>query len=46
MVAAEGHYNVGWHQLRFDASCLASGVYIYRLSTANYSTTRKMMLIK
>ncbi|MDG5767564.1 YCF48-related protein [Balneolales bacterium ANBcel1] len=36
----------GTHQVAFDAANLASGVYIYRLSTGTTSLTRKMMLIK
>lgn len=36
----------GQHQVTFDASQLASGMYIYRLSSNNFTATRKMMLIK
>ena len=36
----------GEHQAYFDASGLASGVYIYRLETANYSQSRKMLLMQ
>lgn len=36
----------GAHTYQFDASNLASGMYLYRLQTDNFSTTKKMMLIK
>ncbi len=36
----------GRHQVAFDASSLASGVYIYRISAGNFVETRQMMLIK
>jgi hypothetical protein len=36
----------GVHMQPFDASKLASGVYLYRLETPSASTTRKMILMK
>jgi hypothetical protein len=36
----------GQHQIEFDASNLASGVYLYKLSSGNLTQTRKMMLMK
>lgn len=36
----------GEHQVEFDASSYASGVYFYRLSADSFSDTRKMMLVK
>lgn len=38
--------NAGSHQIQFDASDLASGVYIYRLETADFTATNKMILMK
>ncbi len=36
----------GRHQVQFDASSLASGVYFYRITTPEFNKVRKMMLIK
>jgi hypothetical protein len=36
----------GTHSVSFDASGLASGIYVYRLQTGEISLTRRMTLIK
>lgn len=36
----------GWYEYSFDASHLASGIYIYRLTAASKVFSKKMMLIK
>jgi hypothetical protein len=41
-----GNAESGRHSVEFDASHLASGVYIYRLTTAGQVFTRKLTLIK
>lgn len=38
--------NAGTYNIDFDASGLPSGVYFYRLQTAEFTETKKMMLIK
>ncbi len=37
---------VGSHSINFDASKLASGLYIYKLTAGNFTQSRKMMLLK
>jgi Secretion system C-terminal sorting domain len=41
-----GEMNVGFHKIAFNASSLASGLYIYKLSGNNVNLTKKMMLLK
>jgi hypothetical protein len=36
----------GYYEVEWDASRIASGVYIYRLTAGKYISTKKMMLIK
>jgi hypothetical protein len=36
----------GYYQVSFEAGSLASGIYIYRLSTKNYTKSQKMLLLK
>lgn len=45
-VLVEAHQQAGTHLISFDASRLASGVYLYRLSAAGQILTQKMTLIK
>ena len=43
---AKGYYNSGSHLVSFDASELASGIYIYRIITDQGSISKKMILVK
>jgi len=36
----------GRHTVKFNGDKLPGGVYIYRLSAGNYSTSRKLILLK
>jgi len=36
----------GVHSARFDASSLATGVYMYRLTAGDFTSVKKMMLLK
>lgn len=42
----QGFKEAGYHDVEFDGSTLASGVYLYRLKTKNQVQSRKMILIK
>ena len=41
-----GYLNAGTHKINFAAGNLASGVYLYRLTTASYSKVKKMILLR
>ena len=41
-----GKMAAGHHTVNFNASNLASGMYIYRISAGNFVATKKMMLLK
>lgn len=38
--------NQGYHIVNFDASQLATGVYIYRITANNFSASKKLLLLK
>ncbi|MBU1880479.1 T9SS type A sorting domain-containing protein, partial [bacterium] len=42
----DGHRDAGYHEVTFDASNLASGVYIYQLKVNDFSTNGKVILMK
>jgi len=41
-----GEKDAGHYEIRFDASGLASGVYLYRLQAGAYVQTRKLVVVK
>jgi hypothetical protein len=43
---AEGEREAGYHEVKFDASSLASGVYLYRLTAGDYVQARKLILLR
>jgi hypothetical protein len=45
-VLAEGEQESGIHEVRFDGSALASGVYFYRLQSTGFMQTKKLSLLK
>jgi len=38
--------DAGKHSINFDASDIASGLYLYKLTAGNFTSTKKMMLLK
>jgi len=42
----QGEEEAGYHEVRFDASSLSSGVYFYRLQAGGFVQTRKLLLIR
>ena len=45
-VLADGFSQAGIYEVTFDASDLSTGVYLYKLQSANSVQTKKMMLLK
>ncbi|MCI0449894.1 MAG: T9SS type A sorting domain-containing protein, partial [Chlorobi bacterium] len=43
---ASGSYPAGSHTINFNAGSLSSGVYFYKLNAGDYSTVKKMILVK
>lgn len=46
VVLEEGLKEAGYYQIEFDGSNLPSGIYFYTLSSANFISTKKMILLK
>ena len=46
MLLADGNFSAGTHELNFNGSNLASGVYYYRIVAGTFSQTKKMILLK
>ncbi len=46
VILAAGEKEAGYHELRFDASNLSSGVYFYRLRAGDFVQTRKLLLLQ
>lgn len=45
-VLAQGEMNPGVYEVNFDASKLASGIYFYTMEATNFTSTKKMVLLK
>jgi hypothetical protein len=45
-IFAEEKYSAGVHNVKFEASGLASGIYFYQLITPEFNETKKMFLLK
>ena len=42
----QGYQKSGSYKVNFDASKLASGIYLYKLQSDNFTATKKMLLLK
>lgn len=42
----DAELNAGKHEVHFNASNLASGIYFYRVKTGSFTSTRKLLLLK
>lgn len=42
----DAQYNAGYHEYKFNASSLSSGIYFYRITTSKLVDTKKMILVK
>ena len=42
----DGHQDIGEHKLVWDASEVSSGLYFYKLTTGDFTETKRMMLVK
>jgi len=38
--------NAGVHEVKFDGSNLASGVYFYRIQAGDFTQTKRLLLLK
>jgi hypothetical protein len=45
-VLVDGRMEAGVHEVKFDGSGLASGVYFYQLQAADFLATKRLLLIK
>ncbi len=45
-IVADGSYRAGRHTITWDASQQSSGIYFYRLTTFEFTATKKMLLLK
>jgi PKD repeat protein len=45
-VLIDSQLDAGYHVLKWEATHMASGIYIYRLTTNEYTSTRRMILMK
>ncbi|MGE5679313.1 MAG: T9SS type A sorting domain-containing protein [Bacillota bacterium] len=43
---ASGFFSAGYHNVKFNAESLASGVYIYQIKADNFSASKKLNLLK
>ncbi len=42
----DGYREAGYHDVTFDASHLASGLYLYKIEAGDFTSVKKMVLLK
>jgi hypothetical protein len=45
-ILVQGEQEAGYHEVRFDALRLSSGVYLCRLTAGSFVQTRKLLLLR
>jgi hypothetical protein len=45
-ILVDGEMQSGYHEINFDGSGLASGIYLYQLQAGEYNSVKKMILMK
>ncbi|MCI0448591.1 MAG: T9SS type A sorting domain-containing protein [Chlorobi bacterium] len=45
-VLAEGYQSAGDYEVKFDAEDLPAGIYLYKLQVGDYSSVKRMTLVK
>jgi hypothetical protein len=45
-VLQNGEQEAGYHEVKFGAPGLSSGVYFYRMTAGNYTQTRRLVLVR
>ena len=45
-VLADGYQTAGYYEVTFDANDLSAGIYLYKLQVGDYSSVKRMTLVK
>lgn len=45
-VLVDGYQNAGYYEVSFDATDLPAGIYLYKLQVGDYSSVKRMTLVK
>lgn len=45
-ILQNGEQDTGYHEVKFDAQNLPSGVYFYRIQAGNYTETKRLLLLR